>query len=285
LTNSFYINRISKVIDHIENNIDGKLRLNELAEVAMFSKYHFHRIFKSVTGDNLNDFIKRLKMIKAHRLLQTDKSITVKELAYSLGYNSVANFSRDFREYYGISPTEVKSSKDHFRRVVIKTDSEKLNITFEGIEKIPGSFVIYQKITTGYSTKLIPKLFDDLYKLALEKDFSIRQFIGIGYDDPEFTPADKCKYDACIVVDKALILCDIPYNTKMIKGGLFAVFYFEGYKDSISLAWDYIFKEWLLNSDYMPDDRPHLEMYLYSEQYEKGIFNVNLCLPVKSINK
>lgn len=285
MTNSFYINRISKVIDYIENNIDGKLRLNDLAEVAMFSKYHFHRIFKSVTGDNLNDFIKRLKMIKAHRLLQIDKSITVKDLAYSLGYNSVANFSRDFREYYGITPTEIKSLKDHSPGAEIKTDTKKINVTFEGTEKIPGSFVIYQKITTGYSTELIPKLFDDLYKLALEKGFPIRQFIGIGYDDPEFSPADKCKYDACIVVDKELLPRDIPYNTKMIKGGLFAVFHFEGYKDSISLAWDYIFKEWLLNSDYMPDDRPHLEIYLYSEQYEKGIFNVNLCLPVKSINK
>lgn len=285
MTNSFYINRISRVIDYIENHTDGKLRLNELADVAMFSKYHFHRIFKSVTGENLNDFIKRLKMIKAYRLLQIDRTITIKELAYSLGYNSVANFSRDFREYYGITPSEIKSSKDHFRRMIVKNDSDRLNITFEGIQKIPGVFVIYQKITTGYSTELIPKLFDDLYKLALERDFIIKQFIGIGYDDPDFTPADKCKYDACIAVDKERIPCDIPYNTKTLKGGLFAVFHFGGYKETISSAWDYIFKEWLLNSDYMPEDRPHLEMYLYSEQYEQGIFNVNLCLPIKSINK
>lgn len=251
----------------------------------MFSKYHFHRIFKSITGENLNEFIKRMKMIKAYRLLSIDKTITVKELGYSLGYNSVANFSRDFKEFHGVTPTEIKSSKDYFKKPVIKTDAGKLNISFEGVRKIPDTFIIYQKITTGYSTEVIPKLFDDLYKLALAKKFLIKQFIGIGYDDPDYTPAGKCKYDACISVEKEHVPGDIPYNTKVLKGGQFAVFLFEGYKDSISLAWDYIFKEWLLNSEFIPSDRPHLEMYLYSEQYESGIYRVNLCLPVKSINK
>ena len=107
--------------------------------------------------------------------------------------------------------------------------------------------------------------------------------VGIGYDDPDYTPANKCKYDACIVVNPDEIPKGISVNTKTLKGAEYAVFYFEGHEKDISPVWDYIFKEWLLNSDYIPADRPHLEMYLYSEQYELRIFKVNLCLPIKSI--
>ncbi len=285
MANNLYIDRISKVIDYIEDNIDNKLRLNELANIAMFSKYHFHRIFKNITGETLNNFIKRLKMIKAYRLLQIDKTISIKELTYSLGYNSIANFSRDFKDFHGLSPSEIKSSSVHTEDRVMKNDFSALNIKYKGIEEMSDTFVIYKKITTGYCTELIPKTFDELYRLALDYGFMIRQFVGIGYDDPEYTPANRCKYDACIVVNKNEISKNIPCNTKRLKGGQFAVFNFEGYKNDISIAWDYIFKEWLLNSDFIPADRPHLEMYLYSERYELGFYNVNLCLPIKSINK
>lgn len=285
LTNSFYIERINKAIDYIEDNIDNKLTLDELANVAMFSKYHFHRIFKNITGETLNDFIKRLKMIKAYRLLQIDKSITIKELTYSLGYNSIANFSRDFQDFHGQSASEIKSSSVTLEERVMRNDFNSLDIKYKGIKKMPDLFVLFKKITTGYCTESIPEKFVELYKLALDNNFMIQQFVGIGYDDPDYTPANKCKYDACIVVNKEDIPKDIQCNSKSIKGGNFAVFNFKGYKNNISSAWDYIFREWLLNSNYLPADRPHLELYLHSEQYETGFFNVNLCLPIKSIKK
>lgn len=285
MTNSFYTDRISKVIDYIEDNIDEKLRLNELADIAMFSKYHFHRIFKNITGETLNSFIKRLRMIKAYRLLQIDKTITIKELTYSLGYNSTANFSRDFKNFHGLSPSKIKSSAPCIKERVIETNYKTLDIKYKGIEKIPEAFVLYKKITTGYCTESIPQVFDSLFKLALDYKFMIQQFVGIGYDDPDYTPANKCKYDACIIVKKDEIPKNIPCNSKKLKGGQFAIFSFSGYKNDIPSAWDYIFKDWLLNSNFIPADRPNIEMYLHSEKYKSGFFNVNLCLPIKTINK
>jgi AraC family transcriptional regulator len=285
LTDNLYTDRISKVIDYIEDNIHGRLRLNELAAVAMFSKYHFHRIFKNVTGETLNDFIKRQRMIKAYRMLQTDKTITVKELTYTLGYHAVANFSRDFKCFHGVSPSKVKSSALTARPGIRLNTFQSLNVSFKGIERIPGTFVVYRKITTGYNADLIPKVFDSLYRLALDNNFRIKQFIGIGYDDPDYTPAGKCKYDACMAVNKADLPRRFQAGTKTLKGGWYAVFYFEGYKDDIHTAWDFIFKEWLLKSTYIPANRPHLEMYIPAEKDIEGFFTVNLCLPIKTIKK
>ncbi len=281
MINNYYKERISKVIDYIEDNIGAKLRLDELADVAMFSKYHFHRIFKSVTGEKLNEFIKRTRMIKAYRLLQVDESQAVKDITFALGYNSVANFSRDFKDYHGLSPTEAKYSG----RVLEKRErccvQKEFSIDYRGIEFVFDKYVLYKKITTGYNTEVISETFDELYQLALHHGFKIDQFVGIGYDDPDYTPAEKCKYDACLVVNREDIPRGEELNSKTLVGGKFAVFNFKGHKNDISHAWDYLFKEWLLTSNFVPADRPHLEMYLYSEHYEQGYFNVNLCLPIK----
>lgn len=69
-------------------------------------------------------------------------------------------------------------------------------------------FVAYKKVTTGYNTNVISATFTELYHLALKHEFNLQQFIGIGYDDPDYTPANKCKYDACMVVNPT----DIPKN-------------------------------------------------------------------------
>ena len=109
MINTYYIQRINLAIDYIEEHLSEKITLDQLADVAMFSKYHFHRIFKVIAGDTLNNYIKRLKMEKAGKLLQINHD-TINNIASELGYRSNANFSRDFNEYYGCSPSEFRQN-------------------------------------------------------------------------------------------------------------------------------------------------------------------------------
>ena len=60
-----YIARINRVIDYIEANPDQDLTLSGLAEVAYFSRFHFHRIFRAIVGETLNQFIQRNRVEKA----------------------------------------------------------------------------------------------------------------------------------------------------------------------------------------------------------------------------
>ncbi len=287
MINSFYIQRINKVIDYIEDNISKKLTLVELAGVAMFSKYHFHRIFKVVSGETLNNYIRRQKMEKAQRRISSDKNISISELSFELGYKSGANFSADFQKYFGFSPSEAKKNVERpiVRNIINVSDTK---IDFKGIEYINEKKVIYKRVTSGYDPVIIQPIFTELYLYVQDNGLlkSIDQFIGIGYDDPDYTPSDKCRYDACMVLNAGTnIPDDLPYNIKNVAGGKYALFYFEGKKEQFLIAWDIIFKEWLLSSEYIPDDRPHLEMYLHSDRYEEGVYRANLCLPVKLIRK
>src|SRR5215467_15335686 len=103
--NSEYAQRINRVIDYLRENLDRQLKLEELARVACFSEFHFHRIFGAVAGETLNQFTSRLRLEKAARLLRySDRSLT--DIALDCGFSSSATFARAFRSGYDTTPTE-----------------------------------------------------------------------------------------------------------------------------------------------------------------------------------
>ncbi len=104
-----YISRINRVMDYIQANLSKPLTLSELARVAFFSPYHFHRIFSSFTGETLNSFIQRLRIEKAVSLLITHPTKSITEIAFDAGFASSASFARLFKECFGMSATEMRS--------------------------------------------------------------------------------------------------------------------------------------------------------------------------------
>src|SRR6476619_5372019 len=93
--NSVYVERINRVIDHLRGNLDRPVKLEELAKVACFSEFHFHRIFGAVAGETVNNFTNRLRLEKAARLLRyTERKLT--DIALECGFSSSATFSRAF---------------------------------------------------------------------------------------------------------------------------------------------------------------------------------------------
>src|SRR4051812_42622757 len=99
----FYRRRINQVIDHLNDNMDRSVALEELASVACFSPFHFHRVFVAVMGETVNAFTNRQRNEKAARLLRfSQKSIA--EIAIECGFSSTATLSRLFKQYFGVSP-------------------------------------------------------------------------------------------------------------------------------------------------------------------------------------
>src|SRR5215471_11068037 len=98
--NSEYAQRINRVIDYLREN---------LAKVACFSEFHFHRIFSAVSGETLNNFTNRLRLEKAARLLRySDQSLT--DIALNCGFSASATFSRAFCSGYDTSPSHFRKS-------------------------------------------------------------------------------------------------------------------------------------------------------------------------------
>ena len=99
--------RLNNVRQYIREHIDGPLSREVLAEVAGFSVPHFHRIFTSQTGENISNYVRRLRLERAGRKLRMG-AVDITEVALAAGYDTHAAFSKAFRQQYGLSPSEFR---------------------------------------------------------------------------------------------------------------------------------------------------------------------------------
>jgi len=101
-----YEQRVNRVIDHVRAHLTEELSLEGLARVAAFSPFHFHRIFRALTGETLSAFIQRLRLERAALALTHHEDQGVLTVALDSGFSSAATFARAFRAHFGMSATE-----------------------------------------------------------------------------------------------------------------------------------------------------------------------------------
>jgi len=109
VSHNTHLSRIERVLKHLHSNFQGKLDVEQLATMANMSSSTFHRNFKLVTASSPIQYIKKIRLSRARELL-LDQGLKVKQAAAQVGYESPAQFSREFTRYFGQSPSECHSS-------------------------------------------------------------------------------------------------------------------------------------------------------------------------------
>lgn len=107
--NPIYLARIQLAIHYIESNLSTNLSLHEVAKASHFSEFHFHRIFKGVMDETVNDFITRRRMERAVNRLICYQDLSITQIALESGFSSSANFSKAVKLYFGFSPSELRN--------------------------------------------------------------------------------------------------------------------------------------------------------------------------------
>jgi AraC family transcriptional regulator len=102
---------VERVILDMRRNLGEPITIDDMARTAMFSKFHFSRIFQRVTGVSPGRFLSALRIQEAKRLLRTT-AMTVADISHLVGYNSIGTFSSRFRASVGLSPTEYRQQSD-----------------------------------------------------------------------------------------------------------------------------------------------------------------------------
>lgn len=277
----FYTERLNVITEFINDNLDSKLTLSQLSKLSHFSTFHFHKIMKALLKEPIGAYIVRIRLEKAAQLLQYSND-SIEQIAYSVGYETPSSLSKQFRNHFGISPTEYRNGKTTNIRKIEYMDT-KLNIKKAKIVDLEDKQVIYVKLQGSYQNLDFSGAWEKLWSVVKsQKLFTAGiEHIGIPYDDPNMTDADKIRYDACLVIHKeAKPVGDV--GTKTLKKGKFAMFHYTGSYKYLSEVYDYIFNEWLLNNAYELRDEPVREKYRNNPQKtEESKLKTEIYLPIK----
>jgi AraC family transcriptional regulator len=231
-----YKERILRVLTHVQEHLDAALDLEELAHVACFSSFHFHRVFAAMTGETLADHVRRLRLERAAMALRSGAKPVI-QVALDAGYEAHEAFTRAFKAAYGVSPAEFRRATGpiairdapsgvHFRPGIPVTTFNTNHITTKVMKvitkKIKPLRVAYLRHVGPYEDTRQTWI-DLTARLSADKQVHQRSvFIGMGHDNPAATPAAELRYDACITVDEAYEPKK-PVELQTIDGGDYAV--------------------------------------------------------------
>lgn len=98
------IQQISRAVDYINKHINAPILIEDLADKANMSVSHFHKNFKDVMQMSPLQYAKSMKLFKAQALISEGKKAS--QAAYIVGYNSAAQFSREYKRQFGFAPSE-----------------------------------------------------------------------------------------------------------------------------------------------------------------------------------
>ncbi|MEJ2436531.1 MAG: AraC family transcriptional regulator [Sulfurovaceae bacterium] len=250
-TKNDYLQSIYKVIYYIEQNYNDDLTLEELSKVAGFSKYHFHRIFKSIVGENLSDYIRRIRL--SNTILKFKTNLNITEIAQTSGYETNASFSKAFKKHFGITPKEFSKNAKK------KRGNKMLEPKIVEIEPIE---VLYVRKTGDYRTSA-EQAWNAIVDFAYNNDLSgkVKTRYGIAHDNPSVINSDEIRYDACLEVNDKFIEPQGEVQAKQISGGKYAVFLHNGSYELLGETYKNI-GDWIVESGVELRDEPQIHKYL-----------------------
>lgn len=134
---NIYISLINNIIEYIEENIHDRLSLEDISQKFYVSEFHFNRMFKTVVGKTLKQYILGRKLTLAYyRLKVYDDSVI--DVAYDLGFQYPEVFSRAFKKQFGISPSICRDKKTNTNLVEKATVIERDIINYKGVLTLKG---------------------------------------------------------------------------------------------------------------------------------------------------
>ena len=298
-----YTRRMHRALAHIDAHLSEPLPLAELAAVANFSPYHFHRLFTAWEGETVADFIRRRRVEVAALRLLTQPRTAVLDIALTVGFGSGEALAHAFKARFGCSASQWRQGGAAARAAQMRKLDQALRKADQGasartadhagtstpreipmnvrvVERAPAR-VAYLRHVGPYGppvhafwqAKFIPFL-------ARHQLFG-RPIYGVSHDDPLIAQPDKLRFDCCVAVDEGFV----PSGDALlatIAGGRYASLPFNGTSDTIGAQWMALMRDWLPSSGWQLDGRPTFEYYPPGAAYDEatGRFECEIVIPL-----
>lgn len=263
-----WIERLNASLNYIEEHLSEVIEIDDLAQIACCSSYHYQRMFTYIAGIPLSEYLRRRRIsIAAVELQQSE--IKIIDLALKYGYNSPTAFNRAFQSVHGIAPSAVRKAGS-----VVKTFPPiSFRITVKGVEEMnyriekKEAFRIVglsapMKNNTEENFSVVPQLWGKaaqegfIPKLASMMNTSIMGILGVSacFDNEQW------KYFISVATS---LPAEAPLEEYTVPAYTWAIFSGEGAcPQAIQELERRIVTEWLPTSGYEYDNGPDIEVYL-----------------------
>lgn len=279
------IDCIMKLIDYIENHLDEDLSLSVLASYIGYSPYHIHKLFTSIVGIPIHQYIVARRLSEAGKeLMETSHSLV--DIALASGYDSQRSFQRAFKAMYKTSPRKYRKSR-HSQPLYPRYERMPLT-SIQSIDMMIKTIYHKEMLLVGYEHRIskdfsaIGKCWHKLHKHKhLIDDWDMHDLIGIN-DYSTYQSREKPEFT--YFAGAEVLHQDIPrgMSLKTLPATNYVTFSFRGKnEDSMQPIIDYIYKVWLPQSAYEFNDQAMYDMVHYGEEIDiNGFSNIEYWIPI-----
>jgi AraC family transcriptional regulator len=296
-TLSDYRNRLNRVFQFIDDNLDSKLSLAEVSKQAFFSEFHFHRLFKLITRETLNEYISRRRIEKSV-LDIIHKELSISEISHTYGFSDNSSYTKAFKKYYGISPSEFKRQNPNKFSKIKQLNSKigqvypeldeyvciinklknwiKMNTNID-VKQLPEQHYVY---ITCIGPQELPSAFQKLIAWAIPNGLMSNEakLMTVYQDSLKVTEEEKARFRACFKVKDKL---DTEFENASIPSGKYIIGRFEIVLDDFEKAWTGLYV-WMDENGYKRAEGESFEIYHnnFNEHPEKKAI-VDFHIPIK----
>lgn len=290
-TRSFYEQCVRRAVEEIVAGLDGAIELEQLAQLALMSPFHFHRVFRGMVGETPLELARRLRLERAAWRLVGGSPVT--EVAFEAGYETHEAFTRSFRSRYGCSPSELRQRHQAAARAGGPPCDRPPQLELParcGVHFLGGAFSPFLtreanmdiQIETHQEQRVaavrhvgpyaqISQAFARLGQLAGPLMGALGaggqlgptgpKMVGIYYDDPESVPPAELRADAGMVVPAGVPLPEGLAEVRL-PAGRYARTMHHGSYEKLGDAWARFMGQWLPQSGERLGGAPSYEVYL-----------------------
>lgn len=247
----FHRSQIGRAQRYIRLKLNEPLTLHCIAREAGSSSYHFVRLFLAYTGETPFDFLRRIRMTTALRMLQEDPEGAITEIALSVGYETPSAFNKVFKKSLEMSPRDFrKLGKEKQYDVVYLLSKPRLqkeinmNLTSnpEMVTRPTTHYVFLQR--QGPFAEIAPPTWEAMFPILADQieQQDILEFLGLSGIDRTKLGEDAMIYQAGVALrhPPAAPLKGLQY--RKIEAGKYARFLLIGIYSHIWSAFDQVFK-------------------------------------------
>jgi AraC family transcriptional regulator len=311
-----YYQRIQKAIDYIEGHLDQPLTPELCAKEAYMSISGFYRMFLSVVGYTVKEYIRMRRLTLAYKdLLLAQESVL--DIAVKYEYQSADSFTRAFKKQFGLLPSKVKSVSsqqgiNEFVRLNImeqyfENGNKALEEQYPDIKVMKDLTDLRVACFTYYGKNPENHAFAKMKQWAKKNHISFQNtsYRIFGYNHPDPSNVDDLAeiygYEVCITIsdNQFSLLHDVPEDfvkgtyddvkRRILPGGKYAVMSVKREEsgeigNNIIAAWKR-FTVWMNDSKYLWGGNQYLEEHLGFSEMDEHIGGVDLYISVKDAPK